>query len=371
MLRQLIAVVLLVSGLFAGIAPIRAGAQELGPDEEMLEGKVVSVVSEQRTDPAGNEYLYQTLRVEVTKGSYKGEQVQVVNDTVAVAKQSDYRVGDNVMVLRSVFYDGEEVFYITDYVRRNSLIMLFGIFAVTAMVIGGKWGATSILGMIYSFVIIFKFILPRILTGDNAVIVAIIGSGLIIPVTFSLSHGFKIKTMIAGTSTVLTLILTGILAALAAEAAKLTGFASEEAIFLHYQLGEGINMKGLLLAGMIISSLGILDDITISQASVIAELKAANKKLGFKELFVRGMNVGRDHIASLINTLVLVYAGASLPLLLLFVNNPSPLSEVINIELIADEIVRTFVGSMALILAVPIATVLAAYYFHYYSRKGG
>ena len=144
------------------------------------------------------------------------------------------------------------------------------------------------------------------------------------------------------------------------EAAKLTGFASEEAGFLQVAKQGAMNMKGLLLAGIIIGVLGVLDDITISQSAIVFQLKEANEKLKFNELYKRAMNVGQDHISSMVNTLVLVYTGAALPLLLLFIDNPHPFSEIVNYEIIADEIVRTLVGSIGLILAVPITTVIAS-----------
>ena len=144
------------------------------------------------------------------------------------------------------------------------------------------------------------------------------------------------------------------------ESAQLTGFASEEAGFLQTIKQGSVNIKGLLLAGIIIGVLGVLDDITISQSAIVFQLKETNEKLGFFELYKRAMNVGQDHISSMVNTLVLVYTGAALPLLLLFIDNPHPFSEIVNYEIIADEVVRTLVGSIGLILAVPITTVIAS-----------
>jgi len=160
--------------------------------------------------------------------------------------------------------------------------------------------------------------------------------------------------------TLIALIITGILANIFVEAAKLTGFASEEAGFLQVAKGGAINMKGLLLAGIIIGLLGILDDVTVSQAAIVFQLKEANNRLKFNQLYQRAMRVGQDHIASMINTLILVYAGASLPLLLLFIDSPRPFLEVVNYEIIADEVVRTLVGSIGLILAVPLTTLIAS-----------
>jgi len=156
------------------------------------------------------------------------------------------------------------------------------------------------------------------------------------------------------------LIITGVLAGFFVESAKLTGFASEEAGFLQIARGGTINIKGLLLAGIIISTLGVLDDVTVSQSSIVNQLKETDKNLSFEKLYQRAMKVGQDHISSMVNTLVLVYTGAALPLFLLFIDNPHPFLEVINYEIVADEIVRTLVGSIGLILAVPITTFIAA-----------
>jgi uncharacterized membrane protein len=291
-------------------------------------------------------------------GNYQKLEVKNENDIYLIengvfesSNNIQYKVGDKVVVTDGI---------ISDFVRRPFLFILFSVFIIVSVVIAGKWGITSFLGMGYSFYVIFVFILPMILKGYDAVTVSIIGSMFIIPVTFFLSHGINRKTISAIIGTVITMVVIGLLAFISVEFAKLTGFAVEEASFLQYQLGNTLNLKGILLAGIIISSLGVLDDITISQASIVEELKNANSKLSKKELFVRSMKVGKDHISSMVNTLVLVYSGAALPLLLLFVNNPHPFSEVINYEIIADEIVRTLVGSIGLILAVPITSYIAS-----------
>ena len=338
-------------------------AQTFSKQDETLEGRIIEVRNESQTDPTGQEYLYQKIDIEIYRGSLAGDTITVINDPATFAGAPEYQTGDQVMITSSQHIDGSDVFYITDYVRRDGLLLLFILFAGLAVAVGGKWGAASLIGMALSFLVIFKFILPQILAGRDAVTIAVIGSSIIIPITFTLSHGFKTKTWIAGLGTIVTLVITGLAAALFANLAHLTGFGSEEAGFIQFQFGQTIDLKGLFLAGMIISSLGILDDITISQASIVNELKQANPKYKFPHLFTKAMNVGRDHIASLINTLILVYAGASLPLLLLFTDNTVPFSEVINTSMIAEEIVRTLIGSIGLILAVPITTFLAAWHY--------
>lgn len=362
-LKKLLSGVVLCFAIFSIGSINTINAQEMEMVEETLEARVVEVLEEREVDFEGQKQTYQKLELTVTEGSLVNRNIVLENGNIPTVNSQIYKVGDKVMVSYTKDFEGNDLFYITDYIRRDALIFLFIVFALLSIVIGGLWGASSLIGMAYSFLIIFKFILPQILKGTDPIMVAIFGAALIIPVTFYLSHGFHKKTHVAIIGTLLTLITTGILASFFVEITKLTGFASEEAGFLQAETGTLVNMKGLLLAGIIIASLGILDDITISQASVVQELKNANEKLRFRDLASRAMKVGRDHIASLVNTLVLVYAGSALPLLLLFINNPTPFGQVINHEIIADEIVRTLVGSIGLILAVPITTLLAASYF--------
>jgi len=332
------------------------------PKEETLEAVVEKILDEKQIKPMGSEdfQLYQKLELLVTKGSLKDKKITIENGNIPVANNLKYKVNDKVIVTFSKDFEGNDYFYITDYIRRDSLLWLFIIFVVSAVVIA-KWrGILSLVGMGISFLVIFSFILPKILSGSNPVEIAILGSLVIIPVSFFLSHGFNKKTIVAIAGTLIALIITGILANIFVEAAKLTGFASEEAGFLQVARQGTINIKGLLLAGIIIGVLGVLDDITISQSAIVFQLKEANEKLKFNELYKRAMNVGQDHISSMVNTLVLVYTGAALPLLLLFIDNPHPFSEIVNYEIIADEIVRTLVGSIGLVLAVPITTLIAS-----------
>lgn len=333
--------------------------------EETLEGKVTSILEEKKIAPIGIDkpQLYQKLLILITKGSLKDKTITVENGALPMSNLQQYKVGDELAITYSKDFEGNDVFYITDYIRRGALMWLFAIFVIMAVVIGRWQGITSLLGMGISFAVIFKFILPQILGGSEPVATAIIGSMIIIPATFLLSHGANKKTMIAIAGTVISLLVAGILAGIMVNAARLTGFASEEAGFLQvYQPGL-IKMKGLLLAGIIIGVLGVLDDITISQSAIVRQLKEVNPNLKTGELYRKAMSVGKDHIASMVNTLVLVYTGAALPLLLLFINNPHPFSEIVNYEIIADEIVRTLVGSIGLILAVPITTIIAVLAF--------
>lgn len=328
--------------------------------EELLEGRVTGVLDEKTTLRDGEKLLYQKLEVEITKGSLKGQKIEVEKGDILVVGQPKYKVGDKVVISYSQDFEGNDIFFITDYVRRQPLVWLFLIFIVLAIAVGQWRGASSLVGLVISFLVIFLFILHQIYQGNDPVLITIAGSLVIVPVNFFLSHGFNRKTLVAMTGTFIALVIVGVLSQFFIGFAKLTGYSTEEAAFLHLAKEGMINMKGILLAGIIIGALGVLDDITVSQAAIVQQLKEANPRMKWKELFLRAMNVGQDHIASMINTLVLVYTGAALPLMLLFVDSSRPFSEIINYQMIAEEIVRTLVGSIGLILAVPITTLLAS-----------
>lgn len=327
--------------------------------EETLEAKIVKIKEEKEIEVMGTKQLYQKLELLVTKGSLKDKIITIESGDLPLASIQKYLVGDKVSVVYSKSNKGNDIFYIKDYIRHGPLLLLFILFVVLVLVIAKLRGLTSLLGMAFSFLMIFFSILPNILNGSNPVVAVILASFFIVPVTFILSHGFNKKTLVAIISTFIALVITGLLSAIFVELTKLTGFSSEEAGFLQVFKQGSINMKGILLAGIIIGALGVLDDITISQSAVVFQLREANKKLSGHELYQQAMSVGQDHISSMVNTLVLVYAGAALPLFLIFVHNPHPFSEVINYEMIAEEIVRTLVGSIGLILAVPITTYFA------------
>ena len=217
--------------------------------------------------------------------------------------------------------------------------------------------------MILSLGVIIKFIVPQILAGRDPLLVSVIGSVFILVTTIYLAHGFSKQTTAAVISTALTLVLTGILSVAFVNMTHLTGVASEEALSLQFGPTASINFKGLLLGGMIIGFLGVLDDVTTGMAATVFELKKVNSKLKPRELISSSLNVGREHVSSLVNTLVLAYAGASLPLFLFIVLNPQkyPPWYIINSEFVAEEIVRTLVGSIGLLCAVPITALIATW----------
>lgn len=243
------------------------------------------------------------------------------------------------------------------------------------ILLGGRIGFTSMLGLGVSIAVLMLYIIPNIVRGANPLLISVTGSAAIAYTALYLAHGFNRRTSLALLSTVITLVLSTLMAVAFVHLANLFGMGSEEARFIQTGFTQNINLKGLLLGGIIIGALGVLDDITTAQTAAIDELSKANHTLGFTELFASGTSIGREHIASLINTLALAYVGASLPVfVLLFVNEEMPWWVIVNSEFLAEEIVRTLVGSSTLLLAVPISTYIAAKAFangNHTNVKGG
>ncbi len=310
---------------------------------------------------------FQKLELEVINSEEAGEILEVKHSAAGLGlvdlRYQEYSVGDELRVSVSKGVEGEDHYAIDGKIKRNSLINLTILFIIVVLVVGRLWGALSLLGLVGSFLVIFKIILPLIISGFDPVLAAVLGSTIIVPTTFYISHGFNKKTHVGVASTFIALLVTGMLAVYFVDATYLTGFASEEAGFLQVERQGTIDIRGLLLAGIIIGTLGILDDVTVGQASTIQQLHLANPKFTVWELFKKGMQVGQDHISSMVNTLVLVYSGSALPLLLLFFDSQKGFIDILEFELIAEEIVRMLVGSIGLVLAAPLATIMAAYLF--------
>ena len=304
-------------------------------------------------------YSPNDVAIKITKGLQKNKLIRIKTNTIQTTQKITYGKGDEVVLSFTKGPGGTDAVYIVDFVRRKQLLTLLFLFLATILFIGRWKGLTSFIGMVVSFVVIGNFIIPQILLGNDPVLITLIGALLMTPVIFYLGHGISKKTTVALIGTFLALIITGILAYVFVFISHLTGFSAEEASYLQLIKGGAVNIRSLLLAGILIAALGVLDDTTISQAALVEKLKETNRNFGMKELYTHSMEVGRDHIASLVNTLVLVYAGASLPLFLLFYDSRLSYTTVINQEIIATEIIRTLVSSIGIVLAVPITTFIA------------
>lgn len=305
--------------------------------------------------------IVQSLKATVTTGDREGEEIEFFHVIPQTQVESrGYEEGDEVIVLETADYEGVPQFFALDHYRLPALGAVVIVFFVLALVFARKKGALAIIGLLVSLAILGGFIVPQLAQGADALLIGVIGIGVIAPVSFYIAHGFNKRTSIALLGTGITLVIAAFAAIAFVSVTNLFGIGSDEAAGLQVLFGETIEFRNLLLVGMLIGALGVLDDITTSLVATVGEIHKANPKLSSKELYKRGSVVGREHIASLINTLVLAYAGAAMPVLLLFTFDFQPLWVSLNSQFLAEEIVRTIVGSSALVLAVPITTKLAA-----------
>ncbi len=360
----LVTLVVTLVGLWLSQDGIVSAQQAVGqPQTFTATARVVEVLEEGVTTVGPVTQPYQRLLVELTSGPEKGQRVEVsvgVRDLNTAGQR--FAPGDRLFLTVSTGPDGSRAYTILDRDRSTPLAVLAVLFA-GAIVALGRWkGVRALLGLAFTFVVLIWVLVPLILRGYPPVPVAIAVSFVVFVVTLTVTHGVGRMVLAAMAGTSLSLIVTGLLAALFVAAAGLTGLADEEASFLQVVLGErAVSPRGLLLAGMLVGALGVLDDITVSQSSLVFELRRANPSLTGWELFAAGVRVGRDHIAATVNTLVLAYAGAALPLLLLFSQLEEPLLWILNREIVAQEVVQTLVGSLGLIAAVPLTTGFAAW----------
>lgn len=303
---------------------------------------------------AGGTCKKATIRVDT--GKDKG---RTFTEIVQPDQSRQLHEGQKVVVAYEPSAPKDLQYSVTDVNRRFPMALLAGIFALAVVIVGRLRGVMALVALAISFMILNFFILPAILQGSNPLVVAVIGSSAIMLIALYLCHGLSARTSVAVLGTLISLLLIGILGSLFIGWAALTGNTDDNTGLIH-GLYPSIDMSGLLLAGVIIGSLGVLDDVTVTQTSAVWELHEANPSMGWRGLYRAGIRIGRDHIASVVNTLVLAYAGAALPLLLLFSIAQSSVGTVANSELVAEEIVRTLVGSIGLVASVPVTTALAA-----------
>lgn len=345
------------------VSSVKAQSQPNQPQSTYVKGVVKKIISEQENKNL--QATKQTLQVNILEGKEEGKTVPVTYSFPQKSKEwQKLNLGDNVIVVKQ---EGTKTTYgIYDRFRFTNIIVIVVAFLLLVLITTGLRGAGSLLGLFISLLVIVLFIVPQILSGQDPLFISILGSLFIMVTTIYLAHGFSQRTTIAIASTFLALVITGFLAVWFVSLLRLTGGGNEDAYMLQFG-AQAINLKGLLLGGIIIGTLGVLDDTTTTQAATIFTLAEANAKLKTKELMQKGFLVGKEHITSLVNTLVLAYAGVSLPLFIFFVLNPlhQPLWVILNNEMVVEEIARTLAGSIGLILAVPITTALAAFFARY------
>ncbi|OMI38821.1 YibE/F family protein [Streptomyces sparsogenes] len=304
---------------------------------------------------SGEKTICEKATIEVTSGKDKGRRFEEIVQPNASRK---FSAGQKLKLAYAPKAPKNLQYSVSDVDRAMPMALLAGLFALAVVAVGRLRGVFALVALAVSFGVLTLFILPAILQGSNPLVVAVIGGSAIMLIALYMCHGLTARTSVAVLGTLVSLLLIGLLGSLFIGWASLTGNTDDQTGLVH-GLYPDIEIRGLLLAGVIIGSLGVLDDVTVTQTSAVWELRAADPTAGRRALYAAAMRIGRDHIASVVNTLVLAYAGASLPLLLLFSIADSGVGTVATSELVAEEIVRTLVGSIGLIASVPVTTALA------------
>jgi len=357
---RLAGLVLLGGFLTLFSAPVSVSAQEAHQElQETVPAKVIEIVEQFERDIMGTgvSTTVQVMRIELLSGVKVGEVVRLENDLVVLD------VGDRIYVNRLIAIDGTEYFLFKDVERQPQLLWLGALLVLVVVMFAGWQGIRALMSLVLCVAAIILALVPALLAGYDPALASFSIAALILAITLFLTHGFGVRVWIAYAGTMTAVALTCVLAWVSVAWLGLTGFSADASVYLNFSTGGQLDLAGLLLGSIIIGLLGVLDDVSITQASVVQELKAANPSLGARSLYERALRVGRDHVGSLVNTLALAYVGAALPLVLLFARSQATLWDSINQEVIAAELTRIIIGSIGLVLAVPLTTALAAYYF--------
>ncbi|MGY2130236.1 YibE/F family protein [Blastococcus sp. SYSU DS0617] len=347
--------------MWPGGEPTRAqqvAATYLPPGTTYPDGRVVSI---EEFDCGATDRSATCARavVEVLEGEGAGDYQQVDLDAVVMA--NGVEEGDTLVLSRDPGAEGGPTYMFWDFQRDAPIITLAVAFAVVVGLVARWRGLASLVGLAFAFFVLLQFVLPGLLSESSPTMVSLVGSAAIMFVVLYLAHGFSARTTTALVGTLFGLSLVAVLGSLAVQTARLTGLTSEETTTLN-NYDPTLNFSGLVLAGIVVAGLGVLNDVTITQASAVWQLHEVDQAMTWRELYDRGMAVGRDHIASTVYTIVFAYAGAALPLLLLFELYDQPFWTVLTSSALAEEVIRTLVGAIALVLAVPVTTAVGAFF---------
>lgn len=348
--------IIAVASLFL-IGPLQSHAQELLQDRvTILKAQVVSIEAKESAHLPGLDLLSenQTITAKILEGDDAGREVTFNNDYVQL------KSGDRFFLHVAVHTDDGTTHYFVSEPDRTPLLLFFAImFGVLVLLVGGKPGLRGIISLGGSFALILYVLIPGILQGYSPVLIAIGVASLIIVLGSYVTHGFNKTTSSAVLGMIATVIVTGILAYIAVHAGRFTGYTGEESVYLNLNTRGHIDLIGVLLGGILIGLLGVLYDVAISQAISVEELHKIAPHVPKSVIFKRAMRIGREHIGALVNTLAIAYVGASLPHLLLFSFPPVDVVQTVNQEIFSAEIIRILIGSIGLVLAVPITTLIS------------
>ncbi len=351
--------------IFGFLTPnISLGAEILQDKQEIFKARVVEILDEglQEDTSIDKDLFYQEIQARILDGDEKGNIVTFENDFVKLKE------GQRFFLLKVTRGDDGRVSYVMHNVERLPWIIFFTVLFIGLVMYFGGWpGVRGLLALSGGMLLIFYLLLPQIVKGASPIMMSVLVASLIVIVGSYITHGFNKTTTSAVIGMVITVILTGVLAYVAVISTKLTGTDTEEAIYLSLNSYGAIDLRGLLMGGIIIGLLGALYDSAIAQSIAVEELWRANPNLSKKYVLKRALRIGREHIGALVNTLAIAYVGAALPLLVFFsfpvAGNVSS-AFLVNREMFATEIIRTLIGSIGLVLAVPITTSIAVFMLH-------
>lgn len=351
--------------------PATVSAEELTPIHDTLtfsKAKVVEVSNQHTEILPGTDTpsKSQILKAEILDGTEKGKVVTFNNDYIQLEVSEVFYLRHSTSQS-----DGTDFYTVSDPYRLDVLIGLAVVFLLLTFLFGGLPGVRGLASLAGSIVLIFWLLLPSILQGFSPIIAAIGVSSIIIVVGSYITHGFNKTTTAAVLGMLVTVVITGLAAFYVVHLTHLSGYASEENVYLNFSTNGSIDMVGLLFGGIMIGLLGVLYDIAIGQAIAVEELFRAGSHMTRIQVYKRAIRMGREHIGALVNTLAIAYVGAALPLLLLMLSSTDTgIPFILNNELFATEIVRILIGSIGLILAVPITTIISSYLLRSMEGKG-
>lgn len=346
--------------IFLFVSSVNAQEPTLSLDTvEYLKAEVVRIIESKNEPLPGIDIpnMNQSIEARILEGEKEGEIINVSDNHLKLQE------GDIFYLMHTENkLDGTDYYSVAEPYRLPWIIFFVILFFVCVLFFGGVQGVRGVLALAGSLLLILYVLLPGILSGYSPILTSLGVSALIITVGSYITHGFNRTTSSAVVGMIITVIITGLLAYFAVDSAKLTGFTDDAAIYLNFDTRGSIDFVGLLLGGILIGLLGVLYDVAIGQAISVEELHRIAPHIGRKTIFKRALRIGREHIGALVNTLAIAYVGVSLPLLLLYIHSSStPILFTINREIFATEIIRTMIGSIGLVIAVPITTFIAVW----------
>ncbi len=343
--------ILIFSFLF--LLPLKVFAQQ---NEESFKGVVVGI----KEIPCSEQFEQTYTCFQYTVKLSDSGKEEIMSPILSETGKSEFLKGDKVFVSFLSDEFGNQEWSVTGYDRNSSILLLVGIFSFFALIIGRKQGLGSLISLAFTIFVLYVWAVPKILNGSDVIFIGISTVLVTLVVIMYASHGLNRKSTVAVISTIIGILFVGLFAKVFSNIVNVDGFGSEEAFLLFSQTDGSINLGDLFFVSILIGAMGVLDDVVMSQVSAIQELYRANNQLTTRELYTQAMNIGRDHISSMINTLFIAYAGSSLAVVMLLTYSSGGVGNILKIDFIAEEIVRTITSSIGILLVVPISSIVAA-----------